>query len=315
MSLYEFSAKLARQQILSKRETPMKFANILVISDQQDKDQMALAHAKSMVERYGAKLHVVAFTYQDLKSASVTLSEEQILAAQAKVLASHQQWLDQQITKENLQTHADSEVVWEKNIAKWTINHCAANAYDLIIKTGHRSEGLLYVPTDWHLLRNNKVPVLLVAEKKWRKKQAILVALDLATRIKSKQVLNKKLLDAGILLSASSQMPLHICCSVAVSAVLKDLGLVNKNDEVKAARLKYRPLIEQMLGEYCVPPEHIHINLGNPAKVIPSVASKSGAALVIIGSIGRKGLKAKLLGNTAESVLALLKTDILIIQP
>jgi universal stress protein E len=293
----------------------MKFKNILVISDQQGKQQMALAHAKSMVERYGANLHILAFTYQNLKSPSVTLSDEQLLTVQAKVIDSHQQWLDEQINKENLQTHASTEVVWEKNIAKWVIKHCEANDYDLIIKTGHRSEGLLYVPTDWHLLRNNKVPVLLVAEKKWRKKQSILVALDLATRIKSKQALNQKLLDAGIMLAAGTQMPLHICCSVAISPVLKELGLVNKNDEVNAAKLKYLPLIDKMLGEHQVALEHIHINLGNASKVIPSVASKNGAALVIIGSIGRKGLKAKLLGNTAESVLALLKTDILIIQP
>lgn len=293
----------------------MKFKNILVISDQQDKEQIALAHAKSMVERFGANLHVAAFTHQKLKSESVTLSDEQILAVQSKILESHQQWLNEQIAEKDLQNHASTEVVWEKDIAKWVIKHCDANAYDLILKTGHRSEGLLYVPTDWHLLRNNKVPVLLVAEKKWRKKQSIMVALDMTTRFKTKQALNKKLLDAAALLSTHSQMPLHICCSFTLSPVLKDLGIVNKNDEVKAAKAKYLPLIKEMLGEHSLPAENIHINLGKAAKVIPSVASKTGAALVVIGSIGRKGLKAKLLGNTAESVLALLKTDILIIQP
>jgi universal stress protein E len=293
----------------------MKFKNILVISDQQDKEQIALVQAKAMVERFGANLHVVAFTYQSLKSTSVSLSDEQILAIQNKVIHSHQHWLDEQIDKNDLQTHASTEIVWEKNIAKWVIQHCTANDYDLIIKTGHRSEGLLYVPTDWHLLRNNKVPVLLVAEKKWRKKKSIMVTLDMATRIKAKQALNQKLLDAGILLAASTQMPLHICCSLALSPVLKDLGIVNKNAEIKAAKAKYIPQIQEMLGEHSLPAEHIHIKLGKAAKVIPSVASKTAAALVIIGSIGRKGLKAKLLGNTAESVLALLKTDILIIQP
>jgi universal stress protein E len=70
-----------------------------------------------------------------------------------------------------------------------------------------------------------------------------------------------------------------------------------------------------MLGEYDMPVENIHIKAGPAAKVIPSMASKKAAGLVIMGSIGRKGLKAKLMGNTAESVLALLKTDILVIQP
>ena len=70
-----------------------------------------------------------------------------------------------------------------------------------------------------------------------------------------------------------------------------------------------------MLGKHNIPVENIHIKAGSATKVIPSLASKHAAGLVIIGSIGRKGLKAKLMGNTAEGVLALLKTDILVMQP
>jgi universal stress protein E len=40
-----------------------------------------------------------------------------------------------------------------------------------------------------------------------------------------------------------------------------------------------------------------------------------GAGLVVIASVGRKGVRAKLMGNTAEGALALLKTDILVVQP
>jgi universal stress protein E len=61
--------------------------------------------------------------------------------------------------------------------------------------------------------------------------------------------------------------------------------------------------------------EQIHIKAGNPNTVIPSIASKIKAELVVIGSVGRRGLKAKLMGNTAESILALLKTDVLVMQP
>jgi universal stress protein E len=70
-----------------------------------------------------------------------------------------------------------------------------------------------------------------------------------------------------------------------------------------------------MFGEVKIDKDNIHIKSGYPDKIVPSVASDIGAGLVIMGSIGRKGLKAKVLGNTAESVLTLLKTDVLIIQP
>ena len=51
-------------------------------------------------------------------------------------------------------------------------------------------------------------------------------------------------------------------------------------------------LIQGMLGDHNIPVENIHIKAGSAAKVIPSLASKHAAGLVVIGSIGRKGLKA-----------------------
>ena len=63
--------------------------------------------------------------------------------------------------------------------------HYASQSYDSIIKTGHRSEGYFYVSTDWHLIRNNLVPTILVVEKKWRKKQSMMLTLDLGTQFKT----------------------------------------------------------------------------------------------------------------------------------
>ncbi|WP_339723018.1 universal stress protein [uncultured Paraglaciecola sp.] len=293
----------------------MKIENVLVIADQQDKEQSALAHAKSLVKRTGAKLHIVAFHYENLSKLATKLNEEQQFDIQNKIITSGQKWLKSEMTQVNLQDKATSEVLWEKDIVGWIKQHCASQSYDLIIKTGHRSEGLFYVPTDWHLIRNNLVPTLLVAEKKWRKKQSIMVSLDLGTHSTSKQALNQKLLDAGINFATNANMPLHICYSLPISSVLKDLGIIDKKALVNDAKSRYLPIIETMLGEYDIPLANIHFKAGPASKVIPSIASKYSAGLVIMGSTGRKGIKAKIMGNTAESVLALLKTDILVIQP
>ncbi len=293
----------------------MKVKNILVIADQQDKKQSAMAHAKTLVERYHAKMHIVAFNYEYFANLASNLSEAQQNAAQQNILSKSQTWLQQQIASLGLQDHSSCEALWEKDIVGWVKTHCADHAYDLIIKTGHRSEGMFYMPTDWHLIRNNQVPTLLVAEKKWRKKQSIMVSLDLGTHFKAKQTLNQKLVDAGVSFATMANMPLHICYSLPISPVLKDLGIIDTKTAVKQAKEKYIPIIQAMLGEHHLPLENIHIKAGSASKVIPSQASKYAAGLVIMGSIGRKGLKAKLMGNTAESVLSLLKTDILVMQP
>jgi universal stress protein E len=293
----------------------MKINSILVIADKQNNEQKALIHSATLATKFGAKLHVVAFYYEHLASVSAELNEEQIEAVKEKILQVHKNELSSKIVDLGIKAELDLQVVWEKDISGWVKKHCKTSDYDLIVKTGHRSEGAFYVPTDWHLMRNGQTPVLLVAEKKWRKKRAIMVALDMATSVKSKQALNQKLIDAATTLSSISGMPVHYCFSLAISPVLKDLGIIDKDKTLKQAKQKYIPVIQKMVGEQPVSPDHIHIKAGDPSTVIPSLASKVQAELVIIGSIGRKGIRAKLMGNTAESILALLKTDVLVIQP
>jgi universal stress protein E len=54
---------------------------------------------------------------------------------------------------------------------------------------------------------------------------------------------------------------------------------------------------------------------GPVEKVITSRAAKVRAQIVVMGTVGRKGVRAHLLGNTAEKVLRHLKTDVLAIKP
>lgn len=293
----------------------MKINSILVIADKQNAEQKALAHSAILAAKFGAKLHVVAFHYEHLASIADELDSEQIKAVKEKILQSHQHWLTEMISALGIKTELSCDVVWEKDITGWVKKQSKTADYDLIVKTGHRSEGAFYVPTDWHLMRNGVTPVLLVAEKKWRKKRSIMVALDMATSVKSKQALNQKLIDAATALTQISGMPVHYCFSLAISPVLKDLGIIDKDKALKHAKQKYLPIIQKMLGDNPVSPDQIHIKAGDPSKVIPSLASKVQAEVVIIGSVGRKGIRAKLMGNTAESILALLKTDVLVMQP
>nr|WP_256729740.1 universal stress protein [Pseudoalteromonas sp. Scap03] len=54
---------------------------------------------------------------------------------------------------------------------------------------------------------------------------------------------------------------------------------------------------------------------GLPEEVISSLAAKINADLVIIGSVGNIGIKAKLIGNTAEKIMRLFNVDLVILTP
>ena len=58
----------------------------------------------------------------------------------------------------------------------------------------------------------------------------------------------------------------------------------------------------------------LHLEEGLAEEVIPQCADLINASLVILGTVGRTGLSAALLGNTAEQVIDKLKCDVLVLR-
>ncbi len=73
--------------------------------------------------------------------------------------------------------------------------------------------------------------------------------------------------------------------------------------------------MKRLSAEYDIPEKNFRLKQGPAAKVITSEAARLKAQLVVMGTVARTGVRAKLIGNTAEQVLARLKTDVLAIKP
>ncbi|MEP1594363.1 MAG: universal stress protein, partial [Halieaceae bacterium] len=83
----------------------------------------------------------------------------------------------------------------------------------------------------------------------------------------------------------------------------------------KEQKLAMAPHLKQLADAHDLPTSVFRCKKGPVAKVIGSEAARVRAQLVIMGTIGRRGVKARLIGNTAEAVLRHLRTDILTIKP
>lgn len=58
-----------------------------------------------------------------------------------------------------------------------------------------------------------------------------------------------------------------------------------------------------------------HVEKGLPEEVIPDLAEHLQAGIVVLGTVGRTGISAAFLGNTAEQVIDHLRCDLLVIKP
>ena len=97
--------------------------------------------------------------------------------------------------------------------------------------------------------------------------------------------------------------------------MLADLDLVDPISYSKKHREEMMPHLKALAKEHDIDEKAFVTKRGPVAKVITSQAAKARAQIVVMGTVARSGLKAKLLGNTAESVLQDLKTDVLALKP
>jgi universal stress protein E len=209
---------------------------------------------------------------------------------------------------------ASVEVHWEKRIADWLIRHVAATPYDLVIKTGNRSETLAYTPTDWQLLRASPTPVLLVGAKRWRKSGRVLAAVDLGTRVSTKSALNYRVVEQAAELARAIGADLRVGYAVPFSRVLRDLDVLDER-ELKREGLRRAAKFRESLARRGIEVEAVEVVIGAPEKALVNLAAKSHAAVVVLGCVGRKKLAGRIIGNTAEKLLRLLKADVLTIKP
>jgi universal stress protein E len=285
---------------------------ILVIADINDKC-FATPRGLELAHRLGYSTEVVAFAYDSLRGLKVSAEEK--AAIKQRLLDEREAIVKGRVERYRHQGQDVSvRVVWGKDVASWVVRH-AGKGYLAVVKTGHRSGSMVYTSTDWQLLRNCPAPVLIVAEKKWHNTKPILAAVDLGTRSRVKRALNVRVIEIAQRLAEGLQAELRLICAIEPPAVLSELNMIDPIAYTKQQREAMAPYLGELVAAHQLSRGAFKVKRGPVAKVITSEAAELRAQLVVMGTVGRTGVKARLLGNTAESVLALLNTDVLALKP
>jgi universal stress protein E len=172
-----------------------------------------------------------------------------------------------------------------------------------------------YTSTDWHLLRECEAPVLLVSRQKWKKGSAIMATVDLEATARAKQSLNAEVITAARHYAEMLQVDLSVLCVIDVPTLLVDLDLIDAETYAKKRIKELQPALAALAKKTGLPVSKFKLKRGPVAKTIVSEAAESKAQLVVMGTVGRRGVRAQLLGNTVEEALQLLKTDTLTLKP
>lgn len=286
---------------------------ILAIADPIDANRGTVARAARLATSIGAHLEVVGFVYEHLASLPevADASGEDI---RNRLLKKHRQAIQAQLKQTGIGRKGSVAVYWEKRVAEKVVELTAHDEFELVVKGGHRSETLAYTPTDWQLLRTCRPPVLLLCHKQWKRSRHVMAAVDLGTKVKSKQQLNVSVVQRAASIAAALGAELHIAYAVPFSKVLRDLGVLDRA-AIKREGSKRAKAFAAELEALGIEVAGVHVATGAPEKVLINLAAKNSIGLVVLGCVGRKKVVGRVLGNTAEQILRLLKADVLAIKP
>jgi universal stress protein E len=172
--------------------------------------------------------------------------------------------------------------------------------------------------TDWELLRNCPVPVLLVKNHEIYHRAPVLAALD-PEHVYGKPVsLDLDILDYASSMASALDDQVHAVHAfnpipeMAASKIAIPQAVAEAEQQ---AYTKAHDALDPILDRMGISQRHRHIQEGFVVDVIERVVRATGAQMLVMGAISRSGLKGLLIGNTAERMLDRLGCDLLIVKP
>ncbi|WP_345827569.1 universal stress protein UspE [Erwinia sp. HDF1-3R] len=299
-----------------------KYQNILVAIDPQQDDQPALRRAVYLNQRLGGRITAFLPIYDFSYEMTTLLSPDERSTMRQGVVSQRTEWIREQARAYlDAGVTIDIKVVWHNRPFEAIIQEVLNDHYDLVLKMTHqhdRLQSVVFTPTDWHLLRKCPCPVWMVKDQPWPEGGKAVVAVNLASEEPHHDPLNTRLVKETLELAEMvNHTDVHLIGAYPVTPIniaieLPDFDPSVYNDAIRGQHLLAMKALRQQFG---IDEKFTHVEKGLPEDVIPGLAEQLDAGVVVLGTIGRTGLSAAFLGNTAEQVIDHLRCDLLAIKP
>jgi universal stress protein E len=214
------------------------------------------------------------------------------------------------------------EALWGTPFHEIVLGRVAATQPDLVVKHSvhhNRIERTLFTGSDWHLIRECPVPLLLVKAPERLVGAKMLVCVDPLHAHDKPAALDHRLLRTAASLAgplAGEVHALHVFSiptpvTVVGDAYIAAATVPPPEATVAAATAAFR----QLMAVHSLPESRAHLKVGAPARDILAAAKALDIGLVIMGAVSRGRLDRWFVGNTAEAVLDKLACNVWVEKP
>ncbi len=296
-----------------------KIEKIFVVLEAQQEEQPALIRAAYIAEATGASLHLFMCAYDTaIGIASFLSGKQKSIFVQTIVDGSRVmvQRLSDPLQEKGIDV--TTETVWDRHPSDAIIKAAREGEYDLLMKYArHRTRAdVMFNHIDWKLMRYSPCPVMLVKTGQWDDVGQVLAAIDAAPESTLHDSLYKAILERASYLAKQLDFDLHLVSAYPAPPVFVPLS--KASESLLNYRSKMSRMVETNLNklgeEYGVIGEHQHAIEGPVDWAIPKVSKDLVAEFVVMGNVSRDSVTGLSIGNTAESILDQLNTNVLMVR-
>jgi len=211
--------------------------------------------------------------------------------------------------------HVKTESQWHVPLEQGVVEHAIRTRVDLVVKDTHhhRPESHMgSVQTDWVLIRQLPMPLLLVRPAPWSQCPLLVTAIDPCHGAERPAELDRSLQRLGNGLSAAlmgSALFLHV-----IEPVPHLPGEVISAQDQRAARDRQRTQVTEFLNEDAVEPHEIRLIEGNVPEGIVRAVKDLSPSMILMGVAARQRLPIGAI-STASQVLEQTDCDLLVVKP
>lgn len=306
--------------ITTQRETDMsQYRKIMIVTNPAMKHGVAYRRGVELAKRTGAALVLALADYNPALVRAHLLDPDRLRKIIDGYLSVRRRWLAgeaEKLKEQGLQ--AEAFAIWHKPTWEATARQVLDHAPDLVIKdvdTNSALQRAIFTPADWHLMRVCPAPLMLVDSHSSSFPQRILAAVDPFDTHDKPADLNDRILEAALAMAYQCDATVHVVHAHDYLSAAFFLGDEADARYLAAARETHREKFIAFGKAHGIPRDRMHFVEGSPARVIADLAEDINADLVVLGTVVRPRLKRILIGATAEEILGVIHSDVMVLKP
>ena len=307
-----------------------RFKNILLVCGQHSTHEDLIERAIRLAKANEAHLTLVdvvdtepgelAKLFASLSATQSREMESEIMELRHASLAE----LSAPIKSEGIST---TEVVLQGISFVEIIRKVLRDGHDFLMKeAAGKSEGksLFFASTDLHLLRKCPRPVWVMKHDSHRRYAKIMAAVDPDPRDDRRDDLNVLVMDLATSLSEREGSELLVANAWMLSeensmrhSAFARVPKAEIDRMVEERRKQSRQRLDELMLRYPsnVEARRIYHLKGEARQVVPEFAEKNRVDLIVMGTVGRTGVRGLIIGNTAEATLNQVRCSVLAVKP